>query len=697
MPSLIPGYEYDIFISYRQKDNKGERWVTDFVNALKTELDATIKEELTIYFDQNPHDGLLETHQVDKSLEGKLKCPIFIPIISQTYCDPIGFAWQHEFLAFNSAAQKDEFGRDIKLRSGNVTSRILPVRIHDLDPEDLTLLENELGGKVRAIDFIFNSSGVNRPLTPLDKREDNTNKTFYRDQVNKVAHAIKDLIVAMRTPTEASQINTATKGSKTAYRPSKTKWMIAGAVAVALSIATYFGLPLVSSRADQTSGLDKSIAVLPFVDMSPVHNQEYFADGLSEELLNLLAQVPELKVIGRTSSFQFKGKNEDLREIGKKLNVGRVLEGSVRKSENNLKITAQLINTTDGSHVWSQTFNRKFDEVFAIQDEIAAAVVEALKVNMLGNFVPKRTIPVNAEAYNSFVQGRFFYEVNSDSATTLKAVFYFKESIRLDSTFALPWTYLSMCYWRAVNIGGAPLFKAAKRAAERALELDPTLSIAVVNMAEILDNEYDLTGAEEKIKLALQLDPNNPYVLRNAGRYYTLLGKQEESISYCLRALQNDPIQGSALYYLTYAYFYAGRYKEAAVTRKKGQTYWSLGFRDVSIQTMLERGEVEAALKEATLLKDVVLMAAANFRSGNRREAMALCDQLINNHAANYAYYIAFAYAYGDEKEKVLDWLERAYSNHERQLTYLKVDPAFKKFRNEDRFKKLLQKMRFPA
>ena len=199
MPSIISGFEYDIFISYRHNDNRSG-WVTDFVNALQEELASTIKEPLSIYFDKNPHDGLLETHNVDKSLEGKLKCLIFIPIISQTYCDTKSFAWLHEFVAFNKLSKEDQFGRDIKLSNGNVASRILPVKIHELDVEDKTLLENELGGMLRPIEFIFKSPGVNRPLTSNDKREENTGKTFYRDQVNKVANAIKEIITSLKNP-----------------------------------------------------------------------------------------------------------------------------------------------------------------------------------------------------------------------------------------------------------------------------------------------------------------------------------------------------------------------------------------------------------------------------------------------------------------------------------------------------------------
>jgi len=199
MASLISGFEYDLFISYRQKDNKGDHWVTEFITALKAELEATLKEDLSIYFDENPYDGVLETHNVNKSLEGKLKCLIFIPILSQTYCDSKSFAWNNEFLAFAHSASKDQFGLDVKLPNGNVTSRVLPVRIHEIDVPDQQMLENELHGKLRSIDFIYHAAGVNRPLRPDDdKVRDNEYKTVYRNQINKVANAVKEIISALK-------------------------------------------------------------------------------------------------------------------------------------------------------------------------------------------------------------------------------------------------------------------------------------------------------------------------------------------------------------------------------------------------------------------------------------------------------------------------------------------------------------------
>jgi hypothetical protein len=207
MSSIIQGYEYDIFISYRQKDNQYDGWVTDFVGNLERELDATFKEEVSVYFDINPHDGLLETHDVDASLKDKLKCLIFIPIISQTYCDTKSYAWQHEFCAFNKMAKEDIPGRNVRLSDGNVASRILPVKIHELDAEDKALLENELAGVLRGVEFIYKEAGVNRPLKPTDNKNDNQNKTDYRNQVNKLANAIKEIIGSLKSSSSTNYIS----------------------------------------------------------------------------------------------------------------------------------------------------------------------------------------------------------------------------------------------------------------------------------------------------------------------------------------------------------------------------------------------------------------------------------------------------------------------------------------------------------
>lgn len=200
MASIFPGYEYDIFVSYRHNDNAYDGWVSEFVERLSKELVATVKDKLTVFFDDNPEDGLMESHNVDHTIASKIKAVIFIPIVSQTYCDTKGFAWNYEFLLFNKAASEDSYGREIKLPNGNVTSRILPVRIHEIEREDVGLLENVLQGVLRSIDFIYHAQGVNRPLRPKDDDlHDNLNNTIYRNQINKVANAIKEIITGIKS------------------------------------------------------------------------------------------------------------------------------------------------------------------------------------------------------------------------------------------------------------------------------------------------------------------------------------------------------------------------------------------------------------------------------------------------------------------------------------------------------------------
>ncbi|MBY0435292.1 MAG: hypothetical protein K2U26_14380, partial [Cyclobacteriaceae bacterium] len=421
--ALLPNYEYDVFISYRHKDNKYDGWVTDFVANLKREIGATFKEDVSVYFDSNPYDGLLETHSVDKSLEAKLKSLVFIPIISQTYCDTKSFAWQHEFCVFNKLAKEDALGRDIRLGNGNVASRILPVKIHDLDADDQAILEKELDGALRAVEFIFKSAGVNRPLHASDKREENLSRLFYRDQINKVANAIKEITNGMRNP------------GKRDVEETKN--------------------PTTQTVAEKSEASSKSIAVLPFTNLSQDAAQEYFADGITENILVQLASLRQLRVISRTSVMRYKKTTKTAPEIAAELNVKYLLEGSAQMAGNKVRIAVQLIDAASEDHLWSKVFVESMDDIFSVQTQVAEIVASELHASL----APKETeqlkqVPTKSlEAYDLFLKGRHAF--NQWGVEGYKAATdYFKKAIALDPEFKEAYSYVASCYSARMSWNG---------------------------------------------------------------------------------------------------------------------------------------------------------------------------------------------------------------------------------------------------
>jgi TolB-like protein len=380
MPSIISGYEYDIFISYRLKDNKHNGWITSFVENLQGELESTFKEEISVYFDINPHDGLLETHDVDASLKEKLKCLVFIPIISRTYCDPKSFAWEHEFKAFIELASHDQIGLKVKLPGGNVASRVLPVQIHEIDVNDKNLLESELGGPLRGIEFIYREPGVNRPLLATEDHPDhNLNKTFYRNQINKVANTIKEILTGIENPLrEPKNISNGTSEFMPSVRKNLKKKIFAGSILLlVLVVMGYLIVPRLIKPIEQ---IEKSIAVLPFVNESPNKENEYVCDGVMRTILNDLLKIVDLRVKGGTSVERFRDLHKDIKDIGRELQVSYLLEGSVWKSGDNLRIIVHLIDSRTGDLKWSDIYEGKYtNEIFDFQSKVAKKVATSLQ------------------------------------------------------------------------------------------------------------------------------------------------------------------------------------------------------------------------------------------------------------------------------------------------------------------------------
>ena len=525
---------------------------------------------------------------------------------------------------------------------------------------------------------------------------------FIREEILKNVSASVKIYEVKVELNQNSQNESSTDFNKTSRLTSTTKKKIGLSIGIVLAIGlliTYIFLkPKQVTPTSTIASTEKSIAVLPFVNMSNDPQQEYFSDGLSEELINMFTKIPGLKVIGRTSSFAFKGKNEDLRTIGQKLGVEYLLEGSVRKSGNKIRITTQLIKVDEGTHLWSETFDKEMTDIFKVQDQISSSVSGALRLTILASDKPLHQTNVNTDAYNDFLQGKYYYETNGPNGN-LNAMKYFKEAIAKDSTFSLPWTYLSMIIWRGTTNAGQPEFKEAKEASLRALQLDPSSGIATINIAEFLDNEYDFQNALEKIEQALKLEPENPYVLRNAGRFYTLLGRKEESIKLCKKAMEIDPIQTTSLFYLIRAYYYAEYYNEAYDLGKNYDKLELLNLDLVTTNLIIQLSSQEESRKIIerfpVSLFQLYGNTIINFKWGKKKESNELLNQFIKKYPEE-EYVISVAYARLDMNDKAIDWLEKAYKSGSRDLTYINVDPAFKGIRNNVRFQKLLQLMNFP-
>ena len=312
---------------------------------------------------------------------------------------------------------------------------------------------------------------------------------------------------------------------------------------------------------------EKSVAVPPFVDRSEKKDQEYFSDGLSEELIDHLARAQDLKVIARTSSFQFKGKNEDMRTIGQRLGVANLLEGSVRKAGNTLRITVQMVRADSGYHLWSDTYDRKADDIFKIQDEIAAAVLQALKSSLNVGSSVATTGTANTEAYGLYLQGIAINRRMSTRADYENAIYYFRRAVKADPSYAAAWADLSAALSEAGEDGFAPLEQAkqeSRLAAERSLELDPNLPEAHVAMARyFIIDELDLVGGRREIQRALELEPNNQWALGWASALASMRGDLQTGRLLAQKSIASDPANPARNKDLAFNYFRSGNYPEA--------------------------------------------------------------------------------------------------------------------------------------
>ncbi len=547
MSSIIEGYNYDIFISYRQKDNKYDGWVTEFVENLKKEVEATFKEEISVYFDQNPHDGLLETHDVDESLKEKLRCLVFIPIISRTYCDPKSFAWEHEFKAFVEQASNDRFGLKVKLPNGNVASRVLPVRIYDLDATDIKSCESVLGGMLRGVDFIFRSAGVNRPLMPKEENpQENLNHTNYRNQINKVGNAIKEVISALNAfSIEGGKVSKGYVEEKPELgRNLKPKIITVIFVLLVLVLLAYFFIPKYIKPFKTT---EKTIAVLPFRNLSNDTTQLYFCDGFMEEVLNNLQTVKSFTVRSRTSSDQYRDSKKSIAIIGNELNANYLVEGSVGREGNKLKIWVQLIDSKSDKHIWSNEYVREMQQIFSLQSDIAKDIASELKEILSPDELEKieKKPTNNLEAYNYYLQANFYYRKSFDIEDLKTANKLYGKAIELDPEFALAYTGTAYCllirYWFNQD-RSEDIIPKCKQAIDIAFEIDPDLPEAHLVFGIYYYMGYlNYPEALKQFEIVLKEQPKNTEAIYWSGAVHRRSGNWALAESCLTRAFELDP------------------------------------------------------------------------------------------------------------------------------------------------------------
>jgi serine/threonine protein kinase/tetratricopeptide (TPR) repeat protein len=450
---------------------------------------------------------------------------------------------------------------------------------------------------------------------------------------------------------------------------------------------------------------EKSVAVLPFVDMSEKKDQEYFSDGLSEELIGLLAKVPGLHVPARTSSFYFKGKPDDISTIAGKLHVANVLEGSVRKSGKQLRITVQLVRADNGYHLWSETYDRKLDDIFKIQDDIAGQVVKALKVSLLAETMPMTKGTQNQEAYDLYLQARSLRR-NSTKEGASTAIDYLHRATQLEPRFAAAWAELSRTRaWQSMG-GFSPtnsIIAEARDAAHQAMALDPDLAEAHLAIGAIsLNFDWNWAEAEREYRRAMELEPHNAYILRLASEVPQSLGRLDETRRLLERSIALDPLDERSYRAIGDLEFYAGRLTEAeAAYRKALDIFPTKPFihRDLGM-VLLAEGNTSLALTFIQLESDGASreqgLAMLYSAIGRKTDSDAALAELENNYATVSAFAIAEIYAYRGQIDQAFDWLERAYRQRDAGLLSLKGDPLLKNIERDPRYKALLRKMKLP-
>lgn len=598
MASLIPGYEYDIFISYRQKDNKGDKWVSEFVEALKTELESTFKEEISLYFDVNPHDGLLETYDVDASLKEKLKCLVFIPIISRTYCDPNSFAWEHEFKPFVEYANKDRFGLKINLPNGNVTTRVIPVRIHDLDTADIRLCESLLGGVLRGVEFVYRSSGVNRPLMANEAHpNDNLNKTYYRDQINKLANAIDEIVHSTKNRDQAPGEKSSSVQSKINFEsriinPVRGKIFINNKIRAGLILFTLFlcVAGILFLRSYYLKANEKTIAIIPLTNPLDDKNLAECAIWSTDAIITKLQEIKSLTVRANLSSLQYLNTRKAPAELRKELKANYIVVIKISKTGKDLSMWIGLTKTGNNKELWAHLFPLNVEQLMPQFTQVVQTLAGNLNIKLTGQEVIniEKDLTVNPQAYLNYLyaSAKLFAAMGNkllDSTKFSEVINLYDKAIESDPGFAnayarraiarswgyhnqeLNSTHIDKCLsdilsaskinqeLTDVQIAQGFYYYYCKKDYSKALinfhtayEKDPQNYQPLFFMAMVYRAMEDWEKAHIIINKVIMLNPQEPLYLTNIGITFDFLHKFDSALIFHQKAIEVNPLWTNA-------------------------------------------------------------------------------------------------------------------------------------------------------
>jgi TolB-like protein/Flp pilus assembly protein TadD len=504
------------------------------------------------------------------------------------------------------------------------------------------------------------------------------------------------------TPQTGKKLNTvifAVMGLAIAYF-TYDKFVLTAGRDAALIEATTQAVSEQAATEEASTESDKSIAVLPFVNMSDDASNEYFSDGLSEELLNMLVKIPELRVAARTSSFSFKDKDLKISEIAQELNVSHVLEGSVRKFGDKVRITAQLIKAEDGFHLWSETYDRELDDIFVVQDEIASKVANALQVTLLGQSRSERE--VDPEAYELWLKGLYFLNQRGEE-NYKKSEEVLLQAIELEPDYVAAWELVAMTYYvqttqhiRTREEG----YALAMNAINRAISLDPDQGVTLAAYGFLKKNlDWDWETAQMALTRAHQLEPNSNIIRIWRASLMQTLGRLDEAVENYKQALAVDPLNLSPYSSLGINYRKVHRFEDAIAVFKKQielrpDYYWAhfnLG------KTYLFKGDPEQALVEiennpSNIFRELGLVLVYT-TLGREAEAQAVLQRLVAQEGEQSPVWIAEAFGWRGEKDQAFEWLEKAYVQKDVGLAYLLGNAVFKSLWDDPRWVELLQKL----